>query len=253
MADETNDTTGTQNSEMTPGVTTDTAITPSAAAAVDGVTPAAPAADPLDAPGLLDDVKAGEEKPGTAEDAKEGEGDGEAKPGADADAPLIGEAPETYAITAPEGTTLDAAALEMFDPVFRKLGLTDAGAQALVDQVPAYLAHVQAKTQEGMVANIVATRKEWADAAAADPEIGGAKFEESKSLAAKVFDRFGLAPDGAFRTLLKESGLGNHADMIRVFAKIGRAIGEDGFDRGEAGKGDVPIWDKVYGGPTPTT
>ena len=210
--------------------------------------------DPLDAPGVLDgDGKpAGEGEGG--EGGKEGEGSdgGDGAGGEGADAPLTGEAPEAYEVTAPEGMTLDKAALDMFDPVFRKLGLTNAGAQEVVNAAPGFVQHIRDQVAGGVVSDVVAQRKAWADAAAADPEIGGARFEESKALAAKAFDRLGLAPEGPFRTLLKESGLGNHPDMIRAMVKMGRAIGEDGFERGEAGKADTPIWDRVYGGPTPS-
>jgi len=217
--------------------------------------------DPLDAPGVLDAVEGGKEsdagtdgegdksKEGEGTDGADGEGDGDK---AGEDAPLTGEVPEAYEVTAPEGVTLDKAALDMFDPVFRKLGLTNAGAQEIVNAAPGFVDHIRDQVAGGVVSDVVAQRKAWAEAAAADPEIGGARFEESKALAAKAFDRLGLAPDGGFRTLLKESGLGNHPDMIRAMVKMGRAIGEDGFERGEAGKADTPIWDRVYGGPTPS-
>lgn len=221
---------------------------------------AAAGGDALDAPGILDGVetgKEGEAAPGEDGKPKEGEGtDGEDGAGdgdkAGADAPLTGDAPDAYEVTAPEGVTLDKAALDMFDPVFRKLGLTNAGAQEIVNAAPGFVDHIRDQVAGSVVSDVVAQRKAWAEAAASDPEIGGARFEESKSLAAKAFDRLGLAPDGPFRTLLKESGLGNHPDMIRAMVKMGRAIGEDGFERGEAGKADTPIWDRVYGNPTPS-
>lgn len=276
MADA-NDSTATQNSETTQTGTAATdaagaadagaagaadagAADGGAAAGADGAATGAGAAgaaggDPLDAPGVLDGVE-GDGKP-----AGEGEGegadgdkgkDGEGGEGEGAAAALTGEVPESYAVTPPEGFTLDPKAMELFDPVFRKLTLTNEGAQELVNAAPAFVSHIRDQVAGGVVADVVAARKAWADEAAADPEIGGAKFDESKALAAKAFDRLGFASDGKFRTFLKESGLGNHPEMIRAMVKMGRAIGEDGFDRGEAGKADVPIWDRVYGAPVAT-
>lgn len=246
MADA-NDSTATQSLETTQ---TGTAATDAAGAGAAGA-PGAAGGDPLDAPGVLDGVE-GDGKP-----AGEGEGEGDGKPkdgeggeGEGAAAALTGEVPEAYAVTAPEGVTLDPKAMEIFDPVFRKLTLTNEGAQELVNAAPAFVSHIRDQVAGGVVADVVAARKAWADEAAADPEIGGAKFEESKALAAKAFDRLGFAPDGKFRAFLKDSGLGNHPEMIRAMVKMGRAIGEDGFDRGEAGKADVPIWDRVYGAPS---
>lgn len=208
--------------------------------------------DPLDAPGILDGVDGDGKSAGEGEGEGDKGGEGEGGEGGDAAAPLTGEAPEAYEVTPPEGFTMDKAALDMFDPVFRKLGLTNAGAQEIVNLAPQYVQHIADATTARVVGDVVAVRKQWAEEAAADPEIGGARFEESKTLAAKAFDRLGFAADGKFRTFLKESGLGNHPEMIRAMVKMGRAIGEDGFDRGEAGKADVPIWDRVYGGPTPS-
>lgn len=208
--------------------------------------------DPLDAPGILDGVDGDGKPAGEGEGEGDKGGEGEGGEGGDAAAPLTGEAPEAYEVTPPEGFTMDKAALDMFDPVFRKLGLTNAGAQEIVNLAPQYVQHIADATTARVVGDVVAVRKQWAEEAAADPEIGGARFEESKTLAAKAFDRLGFAADGKFRTFLKESGLGNHPEMIRAMVKMGRAIGEDGFDRGEAGKADVPIWDRVYGGPTPS-
>ena len=188
--------------------------------------------DPLDAPGILDDAgkPEGDGKPEGEKpegDAKpEGEKDGDA-------APLVGEVPETYELTAPEGFVIDKTSLDIFDPVFRELGLTKEGAQKMADAAPAFVEHIAQQVAGAQVQQIIDTRKAWADAAIADPEIGGKNLEMSKQLAASVFDRYGLKPDGPFRTLLNESGLANHPDMIRVFAKIGHDMKEDGFPVGE--------------------
>jgi len=184
--------------------------------------------DPLDAPGILDDAEKAKV------DAKEGEDGKGGEAGKDGDAaPLVGEAPEAYELTPPEGFTIDKTSLDVFDPVFRELGLTKEGAQKVVDAAPAFVEHITNQVQNAQVQQIVDTRKQWADAALADPEIGGANLDRSKQYAASVFDRYGLKPDGPFRTLLNESGLANHPDMIRVFAKIGHDMGEDGFPVGE--------------------
>lgn len=283
MADAPNDTTATQNStETTPaGGASDAAAAAAGGAAADagasggeaaggdagGAAAGAGAAgdagaggDPLDAPGILDGADGGKAAgvDGDAGKAGEGEGsdgaDGKGGDGAEGAAvALTGEAPEAYEITAPEGVTLDTEALGIFEPIFREMTLTNAGAQKLVDAAPAFVDRIRGQVAQGVVADVVAARKAWSDEARADPEIGGAKFDESVSLAAKAFDRLGFAPDGKFRSFLKESGLGNHPEMIRAMVKMGRAIGEDGFDRGGAAKSDVPIWDRVYGAPVPST
>lgn len=205
----------------------------------------AAAADPLDDKGILSDAE-GAKPEGEGEEGKEG--DGEKKEGEDGEpGPLTGDVPEAYTVNAPEGFVLDEAAMAIFDPVFRELTLTDAGAQKLVDAAPAFVEHVTNQVQQAQVNEIVNTRKEWASASLADPEIGGKNLERSKQLAASVFDRYGLKPDGPFRTLLNESGLANHPDMIRVFAKIGHDMAEDGFPVGEgAPKAGGSVLERLY-------
>lgn len=194
----------------------------------DAAAPGAEGGDPLDKPGLLDGAEKAASEAKAGEDGKSGE-DGK---GDDA-APLVGEAPEAYELTPPEGFTIDKEAMEIFDPVFRKLGLTKEGAQEVANAAPAFVEHVTNRVQDAQLQQIMDTRKQWADASLSDPEIGGKNLERSLQLSAAVFDRYGLKADGPFRTLLSETGLANHPDMIRVFAKIGNDISEDGFTVGE--------------------
>ena len=51
-------------------------------------------------------------------------------------------------------------------------------------------------------------------------------------------DRIGLSPSPCLRRVrvLEESGLGNHPEVIRVFYRAGKAISEDRFVAGQAGK-----------------
>jgi hypothetical protein len=202
--------------------------------------------DPLDEATILGDAEGA--KP---EGESEG-GEGEGKEGDDAAGPLVGDVPETYTIAAPEGTVLDETAMGIFDPVFRKLGLTDAGAQELVNAAPALIDHIAGQAAQQQMDAIVNTRKEWAQAAMADPEIGGKNLERSKQLAASVFDRYGLKADGPFRTILNDSGLANHPDMIRVFAKIGADMAEDSFPVGDGTPAkDQSRLERMYPNDTP--
>jgi hypothetical protein len=50
-----------------------------------------------------------------------------------------------------------------------------------------------------------------------------------------------------FRTLLNETGLGNHPEMIRAFARIGERVSEDGFAlAGTASPSNKPIDTRWY-------
>lgn len=135
--------------------------------------------------------------------------------------------PEAYALTPPEGLTLDAEAVAAATPVFRELGLSNAAANKLMPAAAQFAQRVQDQANRQLLSHVQAERKAWLDAARADPEIGGAKWGETIATAASALDRLGFGKGSAFRNLLDQSGLGNHPDMIRAFVKVGRAVAED--------------------------
>jgi hypothetical protein len=194
---------------MTPSETLQTAETPTEAAPAEPQAAEASAADPLESPTIL----GGDEQPTESD-------------GADAEPEAPAAPPETYELDLPEGVTLDAEALEVATPVLRDLGLTNEQASKLA---PLYLElsqKIAARRDQQIIADVVAQRQSWAEAATADPELGGSeeRFEQTKQVAAKFIDDFGGAE---FRQFLTETGLGNHPEMIRIAYRAGQAISED--------------------------
>lgn len=205
----------------------------------------------------------GEAASGEGDDAggKTGEGDG-AKDGAkegqegatDAAIEVLG-APEKYDIKLPEaaaGMEFDQEAFSAVEPILRGLNLSNDAAQALVGAYAGkVLPLLEKRAGERWDATGADMRKGWEADARSDPEIGGAKFDETKSLARATFVRFGVKSDGPFLKLLEESGLGNHPDMLRFVANVGRLTGEASVDAGGGGQAQPRLADRVYGSPTP--
>lgn len=165
------------------------------------------------------------EKPG-ADPAAKTEGkpaDGEGEKGEDQPAG----APEAYELKAPEGMDFDTEAMALAEPVLRELNLDNAQAQKLVDAYSQIVPKIGERIQAQQAADIAAQRKAWVEEARADPEIGGANWDASIAASAKALDQLGAPKGSPFRDLLNVSGLGNHPEMIRMFAKVGKAIGED--------------------------
>ena len=143
----------------------------------------------------------------------------------EAPAPVV---PEKYEFTAPEGLALDESVTGALADVARDLKLPQTDAQKVIDAVgPKVVASIQAANQQAVQAAIA----QWASDAKADKDIGGAKFDATMAAAAKARDAFGSP---ALKSLLDDSGLGNHPEVIRLFAKVGRAIGEDRMVTGNA-------------------
>jgi len=128
-------------------------------------------------------------------------------------------APEKYEFKPTDGQQFDDKVLGAFADAARGLNLTQEAAQSMLDKMaPA----MQARQAEQMAA----IRSEWAESAKSDKEYGGAKLAENIALAQKALDKFGT-PE--LRSLLVESGLGNHPELIRAFVRAGKAISEDQF------------------------
>lgn len=213
-------------------------------------TPADPAAaDPApageegkdDGSTLLGGSAEGEETPA------EGDKDPEGKDGEE-EAPAPAGAPEKYELSAPEGQEFDAASFEAVEPIFREIGLSNDQAQKLVaaygEKIMPALAE-RAKTQ--LETQAAATRKEWSDAFHNDPDLGGANKDRTLADAARAFDHYGMKKGEGFRQMLDESGLGNHPDLIRFVARVGRDLDEGGFERGGAVTQPKTPEGKMYG------
>lgn len=133
-------------------------------------------------------------------------------------------APETYeAYQVPEGATLDADLVNEANVVFKELGLSQAQAQKLVD----FELQQQAKAQQAFQQATEA----WISEGRSDAEIGGPNWEVSVADARKAINAFG---NDGLKEVLNTSGLGNHPEVIRAFAKIGKLTSEDGTVQGDA-------------------
>lgn len=137
--------------------------------------------------------------------------------------PAAAKAPEKYEFKAPvEGETLDAGIAASFSEVAKDLNLPQEAAQKVIDKMLPVLAQRQ-------VDAIAKARTEWETAATSDKEFGGEALPQNLGVAKKAMDAFGT-PE--LRTLLNESGLGNHPEVIRFMFRAGKAMSEDGMVTG---------------------
>ena len=126
-------------------------------------------------------------------------------------------APEAYEFKEPEGSKFDTKVIEEFSSIAKELDMPQDAAQKILDKVGPVIAARQAEAREAVVS-------QWTADAKADKEFGGDKLNENLSVAKKALDAFGT-PE--LRTLLNESGLGNHPELIRMMVRAGKAISED--------------------------
>lgn len=158
------------------------------------------------------------------EPSKEG-----AKPG---EAPKQEGAPEKYAdFKLPEGVEIKKPLLEAFTAAAKELNLSQTAAQKLVDL---QAQNVVSEIHERLTA-FNAQVEEWGKQTR---EAFGAEWNKQSLAASKAVERFG-SPE--LRQLLNDSGLGNHPEMVKMFARVGLAISEDTpVDGRKAGGDKVP-------------
>lgn len=150
---------------------------------------------------------------------KEGEGKTEkaapeAKPADGADEPLE--------FKLPEGIPADDEMLAGFKDVAKEAGLKGPQAQKVVD----LYVRAMRKEAESAKAEHEARIQTWADSLKTDAELGGKAYTQNVAHAQRGLAKF-ATPE--LRTLLNETGLGNHPELVRVFARVGKAMAEDSF------------------------
>lgn len=144
--------------------------------------------------------------------------------------------PEQYALKNPDGSPLDEQVLGSYADVARELGVKPDVAQTMLDRVAPVIAERQAQRFQAL-------KDGWQAELKADPEVGGTKLAETETLVAKVLDSI---PGGKeVRTLLNESGLGQHKAIAKLFRNIGSRISDDSFSGGDpAAVNDPRAWAK---------
>ena len=139
---------------------------------------------------------------------------------------------------------LDAGVIERTAASAKARGLSQEHAQKELEVIASEVANYQTALLEQHKTKV----GEWVQQAKADKEIGGAGFSANAEMSRRVVEKF-ATPE--FVQMLNDSGYGNHPELVRVFARIGRAIGED--QPGGSNPGGKPskksAEDVLYGSP----
>lgn len=181
------------------------------------------------------DEKADEKKPDVeVKDEKKPEEKTEDKPAA----PVVPVVPEAYELKAADGVEVDKGLVDLATPVFKELSLTNDQAQKISSFYETQVLPGVSQSVQGETLRLLGLGEigKWTDQSKADTEIGGAKLEETLAMAAKARDQFSTP---ALKTFLEESRIGNHPEVVRFMAKVGRAISEGTFETGGHGASEA--------------
>jgi len=128
---------------------------------------------------------------------------------------------------------LDPEVLTAFGEVAKELDLPQEAAQKVLDKVAPVIQARQAKAVEQV-------KVDWANESQSDKEFGGENLGANLEIAKSSLNAFGT---DALKSLLSESGLGNHPEVIRFMYRAGKAISEDSYvgnSQGANAKSGVP-------------
>ncbi len=141
----------------------------------------------------------------------------------DAKAPPAQDAPLTYAdFTFAEGVEVDDETLSEARTLLGEMQLPQDQAQRLVDFYAGKIRQFGTAQTE----NWAKLNEKWVSDFKADREIGGERIQETVAAATRAMERFGTP---GLREALLMTGAGNHPEVIRFVARVGKATTEDRF------------------------
>jgi hypothetical protein len=175
---------------------------------------------------LVDKVVTDGDKKAAPEPAKAEEKKLEpAKP--EAAKPAEGTAPtETkYDLKAPDGSMLAPADVEKVTSLAKEAKLSPEVAQKVLD--------AQSRTvteyRDRLLGDFQKQSQQWVTDLKADKEFGGEKFSETVESAKRAFHAY-AGPE--LVKLMNDTGYGNHPEVIKMFARIGKPLADGRFVQG---------------------
>lgn len=137
-----------------------------------------------------------------------------------------------YNLKAPEG--FDQGAVARVVELSKLYGIAPDKAQKLLDDTHAN----QAKAKSEMDAALAKQKADWHAEILADKEIGGEQFKPTMERAQKVINEIDQKIAPGIKKLLDDSGYGDHPNVVRLFAYLGKANREDSFAIGDRSVSD---------------
>ncbi len=166
----------------------------------------------------------------------------EVTPPAAAAKPLV---PERYDLKAPEGSLIKPGHIEAISAYAKQEGLTNEQAQKVLDREHA----VVEGYYKSQLTEFEQAKESWKQEILKDPEIGGEGFQKNIELAHRALEKYGTPK---FIAELDATGYGNHPELVRIFARIGKLMADDKMVSPGAQTGGQRTYEDVFYGPQKT-
>ena len=138
--------------------------------------------------------------------------------------------PDHYDLKPPEGSALDAAAIESASSLFKELGLTNPQAQKLLDFAAGRDREVGDKSAK--VYNDM--RADWRSQVEADPQLGGQNLDATKAEIGKAIATLPPKLQADFKDAMNLTGAGDHPAVVKAFYTLAKSVNEGSHVTGGA-------------------
>lgn len=142
-----------------------------------------------------------------------------------------------------EGMEIDQEVADKFTPLAKELGLSQEKAQQIAGLGESLVKKTIERVTQQNAKAWQEERDNWVKTAKSDPEIGGAKFNETLERSHQVIRKYS-DKQGGFQKLM-DMGFGDNPELIRMLAKIGKDLGEDQLVEGKS-TNQEPIQNRLY-------
>ncbi len=151
--------------------------------------------------------------------------------------------PEKYEVKLQEENSLPPERVTKIIAFAKERGFSNEQAQEAVSLVEeAVLEHKATELETVNQLRYV----EWPKQAKEDKEIGGEKFKENVEIAHRALNRYASKE---LNKLLKETGMGNHVEVVRAFVHVGKEMSDDSLVLGSQATGkEKDLASVFYGG-----
>lgn len=158
--------------------------------------------------------------------------------------------PVDYDLKLPENSPLTKEDVIAVSKEAKDSGLTKEQAEARLKTENDIAVRTATRIQQKNDDSLKVAQTQWLEEVKNDPELGGDKFNETSVLASRAYKQL-ASP--AMQKIVKDAGLGNHPEFVRMMAKAGRMMAEDTMHIGRSGAvaREKPREEKMYGATTP--
>lgn len=160
-------------------------------------------------------------------------------------------APEKYDVKLPENSVLTPEHIAALSSYAKEKKLTNEQAQELLNRDNQLIESDRAAQQKASDERVAKMQESWIATAKDDKEIGGAEFAANAELASRVVKKFGTPEFNELLNPADGKGIkwGNHPELFRFLAKLGKAMSPDKLESGnnqDPAKANQSYADKFY-------